>query len=561
MRKYILLLIYLIGAPLSSFADDIPIEYFDPANFHVTVKNQFGDPVPDAAVTVYSWLNSFSAASDSAGEFDIEIPAIRTSVEDVAPRQLRLNANYPNPFNPSTTIEYELPEPGNVRLDIFNILGQQIRTLVDGWEDTGMHQVTWDGRDDRGNGVGAGLYLYRLQALGTSISRKMLLIDGNNMHGGTAVSGKPAVATRYIPGLKALTYYIKIEKEGYETFEDVFERPSGGMIAEKTIVMQQILTDPPVADAGPDRIAYAGSYITITGSGEARDGRVIQGYNWYSLEDSTKVFIAYGNFEETRIASFPFPGVYYLTMNIYTDGMTFSEPDTMKVTVLPRQESPIGNPVVEIWIRFLLNKPEGTLTMDDLAGMISFNAPHGLGVTESLEGLENCVNLENLSISYGRNRILRNISAISELGNLTSLSLSQSGIEDISPIMNLTNLKSLSIGSNPIHDLSSIAHLSELEYLYISYTINDGDITSLSTLHKLTELRADGCNINDLTPLTNIDNLTNLTLNSNEIEDISPLLYLEKLEVLYIRGNPLNNKSLDVYIPTLKANGVRVSYF
>jgi photosystem II stability/assembly factor-like uncharacterized protein len=91
------------------------------------------------------------------------------------PRTFHLRQNYPNPFNPLTLISYELPAETDVSLTIYNVSGQRVRTLVSGRQSTGTHKVQWDGRDERGNQVSSGVYLYRLEAGSFSETRKMLL--------------------------------------------------------------------------------------------------------------------------------------------------------------------------------------------------------------------------------------------------------------------------------------------------------------------------------------------------------------------------------------------------
>ncbi len=89
---------------------------------------------------------------------------------------LHLHQNYPNPFNPVTTIEYELPAPGTITLTIFNMHGQQVRALLAGQAVSGRGSVIWDGCDDAGSLAATGMYLYRLESLGYSASKKMLLL-------------------------------------------------------------------------------------------------------------------------------------------------------------------------------------------------------------------------------------------------------------------------------------------------------------------------------------------------------------------------------------------------
>jgi hypothetical protein len=96
--------------------------------------------------------------------------------EEEVPAEFSLSSNYPNPFNPETRISYFIPRVSHVKLQIFNILGQKIRTLVDEDQAAGREGVLWDGRDDQGEQVASGVYLYRLQAGDLSESKKMVLI-------------------------------------------------------------------------------------------------------------------------------------------------------------------------------------------------------------------------------------------------------------------------------------------------------------------------------------------------------------------------------------------------
>ncbi|MCB2231706.1 T9SS type A sorting domain-containing protein [bacterium] len=87
-----------------------------------------------------------------------------------------LKANYPNPFNPVTTIDFSLPERTEVSIDIFNVQGQLVKRLFDGYMPAGDYSVTWNGRDQDGDPVATGVYLYRLTAGDHSQTRKMILL-------------------------------------------------------------------------------------------------------------------------------------------------------------------------------------------------------------------------------------------------------------------------------------------------------------------------------------------------------------------------------------------------
>jgi VCBS repeat-containing protein len=93
---------------------------------------------------------------------------------EALPEAFGLEQNAPNPFNPTTTIRYSLPEGADVRLVIYNILGQRVKTLVNGAQGPGRYTVVWDGRDDAGRPAATGMYVYRLQAGAFAQARKML---------------------------------------------------------------------------------------------------------------------------------------------------------------------------------------------------------------------------------------------------------------------------------------------------------------------------------------------------------------------------------------------------
>ena len=80
------------------------------------------------------------------------------------PREFALLQNFPNPFNASTVIRVRLPEASEITLSVYNLLGQEVRRLVDGEVEAGTHWVLWDGRNEDGKPVGSGIYLYRLEA-------------------------------------------------------------------------------------------------------------------------------------------------------------------------------------------------------------------------------------------------------------------------------------------------------------------------------------------------------------------------------------------------------------
>jgi len=123
-----------------------------------------GDPVPegwvDPSTPRIDYLGTLSGGDES-----------RT-----IPDQFSLGQNCPNPFNPSTQIAYNLAAPADVRLVVYNLLGQPVRILVDDIQPAGAYTVTWNGADDAGRPAASGVYQYRLTAGDLSAAKKMLLI-------------------------------------------------------------------------------------------------------------------------------------------------------------------------------------------------------------------------------------------------------------------------------------------------------------------------------------------------------------------------------------------------
>jgi len=135
--------------------------------------------------TYYYRITAVDSAGNESGYSNEEsvtpfVPVnIELSAQGVSwvPTAYRLSENYPNPFNPSTTIRYQLPEPGHVRLTIYDLLGQEVRVLVSERQPAGWYVVTWDGRDKAERWVSSGVYLYRLEVGADFVqTRKALLL-------------------------------------------------------------------------------------------------------------------------------------------------------------------------------------------------------------------------------------------------------------------------------------------------------------------------------------------------------------------------------------------------
>ena len=122
--------------------------------------------------------SSFAGHSSSLQLPKTGAPALtdEQQLEAELPTEFGLSQNYPNPFNPTTTIAYQLPQASAVKISIFNTSGQMVRELVDTFQPAGSYRVQWDARDQSGQRVASGIYLYRLRADGFTTMRRMVLL-------------------------------------------------------------------------------------------------------------------------------------------------------------------------------------------------------------------------------------------------------------------------------------------------------------------------------------------------------------------------------------------------
>jgi len=172
------------GLPLSSTnATETGWVYFDltrgiTANgiYSFAIQNRSADRVSFASresthvpeLVVETIPTSSTESLTTGAETDAE-----TSV--ILPTEVGITANYPNPFNIETTIEYAVPKDGRVRLVVYNLLGQTVRVIVDGLQEAGMKRAIWNGLDQAGKEVGSGVYFVQLNAQGRRVLRKITL--------------------------------------------------------------------------------------------------------------------------------------------------------------------------------------------------------------------------------------------------------------------------------------------------------------------------------------------------------------------------------------------------
>ena len=137
---------------------------------------------PYAVNTYEGWDFDMIWTADYDYEMNHGYPILRDLIylsadkEMLVQRDILTISNYPNPFNPQTTMEFTLPHSGRVRLDVYNITGQKIATLLSEYRESGKHKIVWNGRDDKDRVVTSGIYFYHLEMSGKILTGKMILV-------------------------------------------------------------------------------------------------------------------------------------------------------------------------------------------------------------------------------------------------------------------------------------------------------------------------------------------------------------------------------------------------
>jgi hypothetical protein len=150
---------------------------FTDADVYATVETMFSDGDVIIGQTYYYAVSAVDANGNMSETTNVVTTSI-VSVDDLEmiPTAYGLSQNYPNPFNPTTSIEFALPEAAQVSLEIYNLLGQKVRTLVNGYVPAGYINTSWDGLDQNGKEISSGTYIYRLQTADQTFSKKMVLM-------------------------------------------------------------------------------------------------------------------------------------------------------------------------------------------------------------------------------------------------------------------------------------------------------------------------------------------------------------------------------------------------
>jgi hypothetical protein len=156
-----------------------------------------GSVEDESSVKIFKWIDKTTGWQELGGSADTALNQVIETITEtgvyaafttdasvdvddeegtILPFKFELSQNYPNPFNPVTTINYNLPRRSNVTIEVFNILGQKVITLLDENKSAGEYQITWGGNDSNEQKVSTGIYFYRFQAGDYVETKKMLLL-------------------------------------------------------------------------------------------------------------------------------------------------------------------------------------------------------------------------------------------------------------------------------------------------------------------------------------------------------------------------------------------------
>ena len=151
-------------------------ESFSASTAYELVDTTFMDVEYEMNQTYYYRVTAFDHAGNQSDFSDVVEAALLSAMEDLVPAEFALHQNYPNPFNPTTQIKFDLAEDGLVTIKIYDVMGRQLKTLVNSVKTAGYHSIRWDATNDLGEGVSAGMYIYMIQAGDFVSTRKMVLL-------------------------------------------------------------------------------------------------------------------------------------------------------------------------------------------------------------------------------------------------------------------------------------------------------------------------------------------------------------------------------------------------
>ena len=567
------------------------------------VRLESGEPVADAQVRLFDLSDLRQGAiaralTDGTGYFALPLAALTGRA---LPARFALGPNYPNPFNPSTIIPYQLAASSAVRLEVFNLLGQRITTLVDGERPAGFHTATWHATDGAGRAAGAGVYIYRMTVGVENQTGRMVLLDGQaGVSAGGAASVMPgASGIGGSDGADAQVYGLIVSGSGLVPYVDSSFRVESGMAPVELVVSSGQYSAGKVTD---DDCAFCDLFGTFNDQQEEEEDETPEeeaetdstssegGPDLIVQSPSVSAVMLTPGQEFTLNVTVHNQGdgqaaatmLHYYRSNNATITSSDTEVGTDEIGVLDASATSASSITltaptsvsaeVGIYYGACVASVRGESNTDNncspavkitVSGQESPEEEETEEATEE-EGDDTPVTIPDANLRAAIAAALGKARGapitVTEIKTLNSLDASNFtnglGIRDLTGLESATNLIELDLPYNTISDLSPLSGLTNLTNLNLRYnTISDlsplSGLTNLTNLD-LTEVKgslvqgADRYSPLDLSPLSDLANLTNLDLGQNKISDLSPLagltnltnLNLASIHVIWDESNP-----------------------
>ena len=555
------------------------------------VRLESGEPVADAQVRIFDMTDLRQGAiaralTDGTGYFALPLAAL---TGQALPARFALGPNYPNPFNPSTIIPYQLAASSAVRLEVFNLLGQRITTLVDGERPAGFHTATWHATDVAGRAVGAGVYIYRMTVGVESQTGRMVLLDGQ---AGVSAAGAASVmpgasGIGRSDGADAQVYGLIVSGSGLVPYVDSSFRVESGMAPVELVVSsgqhsagkvtdddcafcdlfgtfndqqeeeedetpeEEAETDSTSSEGGPDLIVQAPSVsvVMLTPGQEFTLNATV--HNQGDEQAAATMLHYYRSNNATITSSDTEVG----TDEIGTLDASATSAASIALTAPTSVSAEVG-----IYYGACVASVRGESNTDNNCSSAVRITVSGQVATEEEATEEEATEEEeeetpeeeepdttpvtipdaNLraAIAAALDKASGAPITVAEMKTLTSLEAIEKGIRNLRGLETATNLTRLVIWGNHITDISPISELTNLTLLWLDYN-NIPDISLLSGLTNLTNLSLNDTNIPDLSVLSDLPNLTHLRLIATNTSDVSPLSGLTNLTSLVLSHNKI----------------------
>ena len=518
------------------------------------VRLESGEPVADAQVRIFDLSDLQQGAiaralSDGTGYFALPLAAL---TGQALPDRFALGPNYPNPFNPSTIIPYQLATSSAVRLEVFNLLGQHIATLVDGERPAGFHTATWTATDAAGRAVGAGVYIYRMTVGVESQTGRMVLIDGQ---AGLAASGTASV----MPGVsgvggskeaQAQVYGLIVSGSGLVPYVDSAFRVEAGMAPVEFAMSAGPYS---AAKATDDDCAFCGLL------GESNDQQQEVEETDSTSSQGGPDLVVDSPLVVGRSAFTPLGGHFTLVVTVRNQGDSLATATTLRYyrstdATISTRDTEVGTAAVDTLaaagtsaksIRLTAPSSEGTYYYGACVASVAgeSNTDNNCSSSKAVRVLSESspVTIPDANLRAAIERKLGKASGatitVAEMSRMDRLAANNVGISDLTGLEFAVNLKRLHLSDNNLTDISALSGLTNLTALGLSSNI-----------------------IRDISALSGLTNLTWLGLAYNQITDISALSGLTNLRELWLRGNLLSASSINEHIPALQDRGVTVDF-